>query len=94
MKDGEVNDTDDNKVTTIMVNNNEPPRNQFQVQPPQNQPQSQQHKNTTQQFNTNLLASVTESDSVKKQFNRSNVSNVSCKNKLVVSDLYLSLIHI
>ena len=71
-----------------MVNNNEPPRNQLQVQPPQNQSQSQQHRNTTQQFNTSLLATVTESDSVKKQFNRLTVSNVTCKKKIVVSGLY------
>ena len=88
MEDGEVNDTGDNKVTTIMVNNNEPPRNQFHVQTPQNQPQSQQHKNTTQQFNTNLLATVTENDSFEKQFNQSIMKNVSYKNKTVMYGLY------
>ena len=88
MEDGEVNDTDDNKVTIIMVHNNEPPRNPFHVQTPQNQPQSQQHKNNTQQFNTNLLATVTENDSVKKQFNQSSMKNVSYKNKTVMSGLY------
>ena len=71
-----------------MVNNNEPPRNQFHVQTPQNQPQSQQHKNTTRQFNTNLLATVTENDSVEKQFSQSIMKNVSYKNKPVMSGLY------